>query len=212
MSLKCYELINSPSGAILDIGCGSGHSIQVLNKISNLFVAALDINKNMLQICAEKKLNAQILNLDIVNEMPFQPASFDGIISVSCMQQLFYASDTQSNNKKIYKFFKSVYFILKREAKACMQFYYEYKWQIDILMKICRKIGFYGGIVVDGEGKNIKCYLVLEVKKKMKIIMKELVLKYLIEKITKKYSKNKNLSSENKNKSFREKSNGKDNK
>lgn len=176
MTAKCYELINCASGVILDIGCGTGHSIGALkeyekgcneeaenvpNRSMEMFVIGLDINRNMLLTCKNKDLGAELVQLDIGDSLPFQPASFDGIISVSCIQWLFYASNTEKIEKRLYTFFSSMYAALKREASACLQFYYEGKWQVDLLMKMSRRVGFVGGVVIDGEGKNTKYYLVL---------------------------------------------------
>ncbi|ELQ76171.1 putative protein carboxyl methylase [Trachipleistophora hominis] len=176
MAEKCCELINCTSGVILDIGCGTGHSISALkeyessrneksedalDKNRKLFIVGCDINRNMLLNCNNKGLDAELVQLDIGNSLPFQPASFDGIISVSCIQWLFYASNTDRTEKRLYMFLSSMYAALKREASACLQFYYEGKWQVDLLMKVSRRVGFVGGVVIDGEGKNTKYYLVL---------------------------------------------------
>lgn len=170
MTLKCIDLLKMKSGNILDVGCGSGHSLKVIeeysreNELENNIVG-VDINENMLKLC-KQDTNATLLCCDISTCLPFYTGIFDYIISVSCVQWLLYASDKQKIENRIKNFFTSLYSILNRNGTACFQVYFESKWQINLLIQISRKVGFYGDIVTDGEGRNRKFYLILSLKYK----------------------------------------------
>ena len=55
---------------------------------------------------------------------PFRPGVFDGCVSISAVQWLCNADNSQHNPRKRLKvFFTQLYRTLKRGAKAVMQFY-----------------------------------------------------------------------------------------
>lgn len=149
---RCLEILNK-KGMILDVGCGSG----ILQGDKWM---GIDISKNLLKT-SEKPLC--LINGDIGNGLPFKPGTFDGIVSVSCIQWLLYTFKKEHNRDlRLYNFFKSLYSILKRDGKAVLQFYPQ-KGDMEIFMKVAKKVGFNGGVIIDNEGtRKVKYYLVLE--------------------------------------------------
>lgn len=96
--------------------------------------------------------------------LPFRPATFDGCISISALQWLCYSnSKGQIPKKRLVRFFSSLYEVLRRGARAVLQFYPETAEQAVLISECAAKVGFAGGIVVDypNSTKAKKHYLVL---------------------------------------------------
>lgn len=150
---RAIEMLALPDGRpsyILDIGCGSGLSGQVLEKHGHYWCGC-DISGDMLNVAREHdSTTGDLIEHDSGLGMPFRPASFDGIISVSAIQWLCYANSKEQDPKvRLGRFFSSLYYILKREAKAILQFYPENAEQAVLISQAASKVGFAGGIVVD---------------------------------------------------------------
>ncbi|KAM0679204.1 hypothetical protein BDAP_000070 [Binucleata daphniae] len=118
-------------------------------------------NKQKLQTCG-------VLNLDIANGLPFRPGTFDGLISVSCLQWIFHGKSLQESRKAVRTLFTGVKSILKIKSKAVFQYYNIHKDHTKILNEEAQRCGFYSDIVYDGLGRNKKSYLVLDYKNKDK--------------------------------------------
>lgn len=96
--------------------------------------------------------------------LPFRPATFDACISISALQWLCYSnSKGQVPKKRLTRFFSSLYQVLRRGARAVLQFYPETAEQAILISECAAKVGFAGGIVVDypNSTKAKKHYLVL---------------------------------------------------
>lgn len=96
--------------------------------------------------------------------LPFRPATFDACISISALQWLCYSnSASQSPKKRLIRFFSSLYTVLKKSARAVLQFYPETAEQAVLISECATAVGFGGGIVVDypNSAKAKKHYLVL---------------------------------------------------
>jgi 18S rRNA (guanine1575-N7)-methyltransferase len=103
--------------------------------------------------------------------LPFRPATFDACISVSALQWLCYSnSKSQVPKKRLIRFFSSLYTVLKRSARAVLQFYPETAEQAVLISECATAVGFSGGIVVDypNSAKAKKHYLVLSCDKASK--------------------------------------------
>lgn len=96
--------------------------------------------------------------------LPFRPATFDACISVSALQWLCYSNAKgQIPKKRLTRFFSSLYQVLRRGARAVLQFYPETAEQAILISECAATVGFAGGIVVDypNSTKAKKHYLVL---------------------------------------------------
>jgi len=96
--------------------------------------------------------------------LPFRPGTFDACISISALQWLCYSnSATQSPKRRLMRFFSSLYSVLKKSARAVLQFYPETAEQAVLISECATAVGFGGGIVVDypNSAKAKKHYLVL---------------------------------------------------
>lgn len=72
-------------------------------------------------------------------------------------------SSDQDPNVRLNRFFGSLYSILKKDGRACLQFYPENAAQAVLVSQIASKVGFTGGVVVDypNSTKAKKYYLCL---------------------------------------------------
>ena len=105
-----------------------------------------------------------VLKSDMGQGLPFRPASFDGVISVSAIQWLCYSSSSEQDPKlRLNRFFSALYSVLKRDAKAILQFYPENAEQAYLIAQAASKVGFAGGVLVDypNSTKAKKYYLCL---------------------------------------------------
>jgi 18S rRNA (guanine1575-N7)-methyltransferase len=101
---------------------------------------------------------------DIGQGLFFRPNSFDGCISISVIQWLCNADKREHvPQKRIKKFFQTLYNCLKRGARAVFQFYPESPAQMTMITEGAMRCGFSGGLVVDfpNSTKAKKYYLCL---------------------------------------------------
>lgn len=166
MTYRALELMALPEGHpsyLLDIGCGSGLSGEILDEEGHYWVGC-DIAPSMLSIALERDLEGDLLLHDIGNGFGFKPGSFDGAISISVLQWLCNADTSSANpGSRLNKFFTSLYASLSRGSRAIFQFYPESDDQVSFIMGIAQKAGFTGGLVVDypNSRKAKKFYLCL---------------------------------------------------
>ena len=195
MTERCIELLNLPSYAsdssvslpslILDIGCGSGLSGEILTEAGHQWVG-VDIAPSMLEVALERESEGDLFLHDIGQGFGFRPGSMDGAIrsvlndgcalscdhaetsylpcSVSVLQWLCNADRTvNAPPARLARFFNTLFASLKRGARAIFQFYPESDDQVNLIMSIATKAGFTGGLVVDypNSRKAKKFYLCL---------------------------------------------------
>lgn len=82
MSERALELLTLPEdypAFILDIGCGSGLSGEVLSDNGHYWVG-MDISQSMLDIATERECEGDLVLNDMGNGAPFRAGSFDGAI------------------------------------------------------------------------------------------------------------------------------------
>lgn len=112
-----------------------------------------------------------LLHHDMGTGLPFRPATFDACISISALQWLCYAnSSDQIPKRRLMRFFSSLYTVLRRGARAVLQFYPETSEHAVLISECAAKVGFAGGIVVDypNSTKAKKHYLVLSFERSYK--------------------------------------------
>eukprot|EP00555_Chaetoceros_dichaeta_P005478 CAMPEP_0198253346 /NCGR_PEP_ID=MMETSP1447-20131203/3798_1 /TAXON_ID=420782 /ORGANISM="Chaetoceros dichaeta, Strain CCMP1751" /LENGTH=326 /DNA_ID=CAMNT_0043938991 /DNA_START=181 /DNA_END=1161 /DNA_ORIENTATION=+ len=108
--------------------------------------------------------NGDLMHHDMGTGLPFRPATFDACISISAIQWLCYSNAKgQIPKKRLMRFFSSLYQVLRRGARAVLQFYPETAEQAILISECAANVGFAGGIVVDypNSTKAKKHYLVL---------------------------------------------------
>ncbi|CAO1596619.1 18S rRNA (guanine1575-N7)-methyltransferase [Xanthoria calcicola] len=169
MTYRALELLqlNGPS-LVLDIGCGSGLSGEILSSVSpvdggpHLWVG-MDISASMLDIALQKSVEGDLLLGDIGQGIPFRAGSFDAAVSISAIQWLCNAESSEANPQgRLSRFFNGLYASLRRGGRAVCQFYPKNDAQRSLISSAAIKAGFGAGILEDDPGtKKSKLYLVL---------------------------------------------------
>ncbi|KIM21238.1 hypothetical protein M408DRAFT_333606 [Serendipita vermifera MAFF 305830] len=154
MTNRAIELLALPpdeSLFLLDIGCGSGLSGEILDELGHVW-AGVDIAPSMLQVALEREVDGDLFLQDISQGFGFRPGSFDGAISISVLQWLLTSPTSHPTNSppaRLSRFFTTLYAALRNPSRAVFQFYPETDDQITLITSVARKAGFGGGIVVD---------------------------------------------------------------
>lgn len=89
MTTRCLELLNLPTypddpetpipALLLDIGCGSGLSGELLTEAGHIWVGC-DIAPSMLEVALENEVEGDLFLQDIGQGFGFRPGVFDGAI------------------------------------------------------------------------------------------------------------------------------------
>jgi len=171
MTRRALELLqlDSPS-LILDVGCGSGLSGEILSSVPedeggpHMWVG-MDISASMLDVALQRDVEGDLLLADIGQGVPFRAGAFDAAISISAIQWLCNAESSDTSPAgRLSRFFNGLYASLKRGGRAVCQFYPKNDVQRNMISAAAVKAGFGAGILEDDPGtKNVKLYLVLTV-------------------------------------------------
>ncbi|KAJ4854971.1 methyltransferase involved in williams-Beuren syndrome domain-containing protein [Trichoderma breve] len=154
MTRRALELLDLKSPSfILDIGCGSGLSGEILSAVDpedggpHIWVG-MDVSPSMLDIALQRDVEGDLLLADIGQGVPFRAGTFDAAISISAIQWLCSAESSETSpTGRLNRFFNGLYASLRRGGRAAAV-----------------KAGFGAGILEDDPGtKNVKLYLVLTV-------------------------------------------------
>ncbi|KAK3938774.1 S-adenosyl-L-methionine-dependent methyltransferase [Diplogelasinospora grovesii] len=171
MTRRALELLNLDSPSfILDIGCGSGLSGEILSDVPedeggpHVWVG-MDISASMLDVALQRDVEGDLLLADIGQGVPFRAGTFDAAISISAIQWLCNAESSDTSPAgRLSRFFNGLYASLKRGGRAVCQFYPKNDTQRNMITQAAVKAGFGAGILEDDpETKNVKVYLVLTV-------------------------------------------------
>lgn len=173
MTRRALELLDlKVSSFILDVGCGSGLSGEILSTTDEVdggphSWVGMDISSSMLAEALERDVEGDMLLSDIGQGVPFRAGSFDAAISISAIQWLCNAestSDEDSPDRRLKRFFDGLYASLRRGGRAVCQFYPKNDVQRAMITSAAIKAGFGAGILEDDPNtKNVKLYLVLNV-------------------------------------------------
>ncbi|KAF8743607.1 hypothetical protein AX14_001671 [Amanita brunnescens Koide BX004] len=159
MTYRALELLNLPPdqpALLLDIGCGSGLSGEILDEEGYHWVG-VDVSPSMLEVALEREVEGDLFLQDIGQGFGFRPGSFDGAISISVLQWLLNAETnhpTSSPPHRLTRFFTTLHSALRNPSRAVLQFYPSSDDQIQLITSIAQKAGFGGGIVVDFPNSN----------------------------------------------------------
>ncbi|RMZ91608.1 hypothetical protein DV736_g1162, partial [Chaetothyriales sp. CBS 134916] len=166
MTNRALELLHLDTPSfILDVGCGSGLSGEILSEDGHNWVG-MDISPSMLDIALQREdVEGDLFLADIGQGLPFRAGTFDAAVSISAIQWLCNAeSSGVSPEGRLRRFFDGLYACLKRGGRAVCQFYPKNDQQRTMISSAAIKAGFGAGLLEDDGGtKNVKTYLVLSV-------------------------------------------------
>ncbi|EEQ41710.1 putative 18S rRNA (guanine(1575)-N(7))-methyltransferase [Clavispora lusitaniae] len=166
MTLRALELLNLDSDQphfLLDLGCGSGLSGEILTEEGYNWIG-MDIAPSMLASALDREVEGDLFLGDLGNGIPFRAGTFDAAISISVIQWLCNADTAGVDPKKrTLRFFNSLYASMKRGGKFVAQFYPMNDTQTQTMLEAAKIAGFAGGLIIDDpeSKKNKKYYLVL---------------------------------------------------
>ncbi|KAK6464542.1 S-adenosyl-L-methionine-dependent methyltransferase [Scheffersomyces coipomensis] len=166
MTLRALELLNLDKDAphfLLDLGCGSGLSGEILTEEGYNWIG-MDISANMLATALDREVDGDLFLSDLGNGVPFRAGTFDAAISISAIQWLCNADTANVDPKKrLLTFFNTLYSSLRRGGKFVAQFYPMNDSQTESILGAAKIAGFGGGLIIDDpeSKRHKKYYLVL---------------------------------------------------
>jgi 18S rRNA (guanine1575-N7)-methyltransferase len=161
MTLRALELIGIKKGQVLDVGCGTGFSMQVL-KDAGLEAVGVDISEPMLEIAEKKGFKVVLADF---KELPFKKGEFDAIVSISALQWVHgksYEEVVDYYERTAAEFRR----VLKEKGKAVVQFYPKTEEEFRLAVRSFRRVGFKVTIATDYPEipRKSKRYIILEAK------------------------------------------------
>ena len=162
ITLRALEILELKKNhcLILDAGCGPGFVAIYLNELGHKTIA-LDIVLNFLKYYNIRDLNPILSDMCYI---PFQPNSFDAIVSISALQWIYKDPNAKKMRMNLISLFKSFYAILKPKSRAVFQFYPKSKVVLDSIGEIiAENTNFNGNFMIDNPDspKKRKIYLLL---------------------------------------------------
>jgi len=119
----------------------------------------------MLGVAVQREVEGDLVHDDMGCGLAYRQGVFDGAISISAVQWLCYANAHSEGNprQRLHRFFQSLYRVLRRGARAVLQFYPQDAEQLQLITASAMRAGFGGGLVVDfpHSTKAKKYFLVL---------------------------------------------------
>jgi len=162
ITLRALEILELKKDhcLILDAGCGPGFVGIYLNELGHKTIA-LDIVLNFLKFYNIRDLNPILADMCYP---PFQPNTFDAIISISALQWIYKDLNAKEMRMNLISLFESFYAMLKPKSKAVFQFYPKSKIILDSIGEIiAENTNFDGNFMIDNPNspKKRKIYLFL---------------------------------------------------
>lgn len=125
----------------------------------------MDVSASMLDVALQRDVEGDLMLADIGQGVPFRAGAFDAAISISAIQWLCNAENSDTSpSGRLSRFFNGLYMSLKRGGMAVCQFYPKNDVQKQMITSAAVKAGFGAGLLEDDPNtKNVKLYLVLTV-------------------------------------------------
>ena len=138
-NLGSYELLEYSNYLILDMGCGTGFSTEVLLDIG-FKVVAIDILLDMLSKAYQKIIALSSTPLEefilaSIQFLPFKPQTFDFIISISAYNFITYNKTNRNRVKDVLnKTARNLHHLLKENGRMVIEFYPNNEKQLQLFV------------------------------------------------------------------------------
>ena len=151
--------LSKEGSLILDMGCGTGFSSEIL--VSQGFkVVAIDILVDMIYKAREKKETYEEydfidLILADINYLPFRDNSFEVAISVSAYNFIIHnLHNKEDKNTKLYKTARTLFEILKSKGRIVIEFYPADQEELELFSSSFTENGFDGFLIKKKENQQ----------------------------------------------------------
>ena len=147
-------------GLILDAGCGPGFAAIYLNELG-YNVVALDLISEFLSFYNINEINPIAADMCF---LPFQPNTFDAIISISALQWIYRELNNESMQLNLISLSISIEKLLKPKSRAIFQYYPKNNLIMEAIGKIiAENTNLNGSFIVDNpnNAKKRKIFLLL---------------------------------------------------
>jgi 2-polyprenyl-3-methyl-5-hydroxy-6-metoxy-1,4-benzoquinol methylase len=95
---ELIEMLPLTRGRFLEIGCGTGGTLDLLKQRGAIYTAGVDINAESIKMAADKGLDSAIVADIEKDDLPYREKEFDGIILADVLEHLY---DPWNTLKKI---------------------------------------------------------------------------------------------------------------
>jgi len=143
LTLRCLDLARFPlNSRVLDAGCGTGFSLEVLKEVGYKKIAGFDAVPSLLEFAKKKGFRVKQGDL---RDIPFSDRSFDAIVSVSVLQWILAQNPEQNAAKAASEFWR----VLSPKGIAVIQFYPRSEEEAMLAAQAFRAKGFKTTLVTD---------------------------------------------------------------
>ncbi|HII39223.1 TPA: class I SAM-dependent methyltransferase [Candidatus Micrarchaeota archaeon] len=159
LTLRALELAQiTLSSSVLDAGCGTGFSLEVLKEVGYNRIAGFDAVPALLKHARAKGFTVKKGDL---REIPFKDGLFDSIISVSALQWILAEKTVENASKAAQEFWR----VLKPNGIVVIQFYPRSEEEAMLAAKAFRAKGFAVRLITDNPQNPRKRKVFLLLKK-----------------------------------------------
>lgn len=158
LTLRALELARIPLEAkVLDAGCGTGFSLEVLREVGYDQIAGFDAVDDLLKHAVAKGFEAKKGDL---RKIPFSANSFDAIVSISVLQWILVSNAEANLQKAANEFWR----VLRKGGSAIVQFYPRSEAEAVAAGKAFLAAGFVGKLIIDNpeNARKRKVFLLLK--------------------------------------------------
>ncbi len=158
LTLRALDLARFPlNSKILDAGCGSGFSLEILKEVGYKKIYGFDLLPAF--VAEAKKRGFKNVKVGDLRQFPFSAAEkFDGIISISALQWV-----SVHGEKEVEKVAVEFFSHLITGGSAVVQFYPKSEGELMSVAKVFRAIGFKVKMITEnpGNARKRKSFLLL---------------------------------------------------
>ncbi|MDD4983849.1 MAG: methyltransferase domain-containing protein [Candidatus ainarchaeum sp.] len=138
--LQLLEIENGKGKTLLDLGCGTGNTLEVFEE-SEFNCVGLDISKEMLKFAKEKGFKTKQGSITELHKF-FPISKFDFVISISALQWL-------KEKKEYQKAISSISWVLKKNGKCVIQFYPGTEKELELVRNVILDAGYTLETIID---------------------------------------------------------------